>query len=105
MHVQVTLKLLIDRLTTAIPPSYHGVVPGWIDGRFKEIRMTTKSAETANGAPKKRKPAAKKQTPATEPSREEIARLAEKYWAERGWPEGSPEQDWLRAERELKTAS
>ena len=36
---------------------------------------------------------------------EEIARLAEKYWAERGWPEGSPEQDWLRAEQELKTAS
>jgi hypothetical protein len=31
--------------------------------------------------------------------------LAEKYWAERGWPEGSAEQDWLRAEQELKTAS
>jgi hypothetical protein len=45
-----------------------------------------------------------RQTPQT-PSREEIARLAEKFWAERGWPEGSPEQDWLRAEQELKTAS
>jgi hypothetical protein len=65
--------------------------------------MTTKSAEAANGTAKRRKPAAKKQTPT--PSREEIARLAEKYWAERGWPEGSPEQDWLRAEQELKTAS
>ena len=51
-----------------------------------------------------RKPAAKKQT-TTAPSREEIARLAEKFWAERGRPEGSPEQDWLRAEQELKTAS
>ena len=69
--------------------------------------MTTKSAEAANGTAKKRKPAAKKQTTAAPPapSREEIARLAEKYWAERGWPEGSPEQDWLRAEQELKTAS
>jgi hypothetical protein len=67
--------------------------------------MTTKSAEAANGTAKRRKPAAKKQTPAATPSREEIARLAEKYWAERGWPEGSPEQDWLRAEKELKTAS
>jgi Protein of unknown function (DUF2934) len=68
--------------------------------------MTIKSAEAANGTSKKRKPAAKKQTPAAvEPSREQIARLAEKYWAERGWPEGSPEQDWLRAEQELKTAS
>jgi hypothetical protein len=66
--------------------------------------MTSKSLETPNGTAKRRKPAAKKQAPAI-PSREEIARLAEKYWAERGWPEGSPEQDWLRAEQELKTAS
>jgi hypothetical protein len=57
--------------------------------------MTSKSGETAN----------KKQASPPAPSREEIARLAEKYWAERGWPEGSPEQDWLRAEQELKTAS
>ena len=69
--------------------------------------MTTKSVEAANGTAKRRKPAAKKQTPASRPAptREEIVRLAEKYWAERGWPEGSPEQDWLRAEQELKTAS
>ena len=70
--------------------------------------MPTKSVETPNGAAKVAKPrkaAAKKQTAAPVPTREEIARLAEKYWAERGWPEGSPEQDWLRAEQELKTAS
>ena len=66
--------------------------------------MPTKSAEAPNGTAKRRKPAAKKQT-TTAPSREEIARLADKFWAERGWPEGSPEQDWLRAEQELKTAS
>jgi Protein of unknown function (DUF2934) len=71
---------------------------------MKEIPMPTKSAEAPNGTAKRRKPAAKKQTTTT-PSREEIARLAEKFWAERGWPEGSPEQDWLRAEQELKTAS
>ena len=67
--------------------------------------MTTKSTETPNGTAKRRKPAAKKQTARPEPTREEIARLAEKFWAERGWPEGSPEQDWLRAEHELRTAS
>jgi hypothetical protein len=72
---------------------------------MKEILMPTKSVETPNGAAKPRKPAAKKQTTAPAPTREEIARLAEKYWAERGWPEGSPEQDWLRAEQELKAAS
>ena len=35
------------------------------------------------------------------PSHEEIARLAERYWAERGHHDGHAEQDWLRAEREL----
>jgi hypothetical protein len=36
------------------------------------------------------------------PSREEIAELARKYWAERGWQDGYAEQDWLRAEQELR---
>ena len=36
------------------------------------------------------------------PSHDQIAKLAEKYWAERGRPVGSPEEDWLRAERELR---
>ena len=68
--------------------------------------MTTKSTDTANGTAKKRKPAAKKKMATTpEPTREQITHLAEKYWAERGWPDGSPEQDWLRAEQELRTAS
>jgi hypothetical protein len=35
------------------------------------------------------------------PTYEEIAQLAERYWAERGWQDGYAEQDWLRAEREL----
>ena len=49
---------------------------------------------------------AKKQTvaeklTATTPTHEEIARLAQQYWAERGWQDGQAEQDWLRAEQEL----
>ena len=31
----------------------------------------------------------------------EIAALAYRLWLERGWPEGSPEEDWFLAEREL----
>ena len=31
-----------------------------------------------------------------------IARLAYFYWEERGRQDGSPEQDWLRAEAELR---
>lgn len=35
------------------------------------------------------------------PSYEEIASLAYSYWEARGFQGGSPETDWLRAEREL----
>src|SRR5277367_2590470 len=39
------------------------------------------------------------------PAYAEIAQLAERYWAERGWHDGYAEQDWLRAERELMGAA
>jgi Protein of unknown function (DUF2934) len=71
--------------------------------------MTTKNFEipqtaAPKTAAKTRKRTAKKDTPSpsASPSHQEIARLAEKYWAERGWPQGSPEEDWLRAEQELR---
>ena len=35
-------------------------------------------------------------------SQEEVARLAYSYWVQRGYAPGSPEEDWLRAEQELK---
>jgi len=35
------------------------------------------------------------------PSQEQIACLAYSYWVERGYQGGSPEEDWLRAEKEL----
>jgi len=30
-----------------------------------------------------------------------IAQLAYSFWQQRGCPHGSPEEDWLRAEREI----
>jgi hypothetical protein len=36
------------------------------------------------------------------PSREEIAALAYSYWEARGLQGGSPEEDWARAEQELR---
>jgi hypothetical protein len=41
----------------------------------------------------------------SEPSQEEIARLAYTYWEARGQQGGCPEEDWLRAERELRSRS
>ena len=39
--------------------------------------------------------------PSSVPEHAQIARLAYSYWQARGEPEGSPEEDWLRAETEL----
>jgi hypothetical protein len=55
---------------------------------------------------KPRKTAAKKEKVAVAPvaampSREEIEKLAQKYWAQRGYQDGYAEQDWFRAEQEL----
>jgi hypothetical protein len=58
------------------------------------------AAGTTKRAPAKGKTVAEQVTAIT-PSREEIARLAEQYWAERGHQDGQAEQDWLRAEQEL----
>lgn len=34
-------------------------------------------------------------------SSEEIAKLAYSYWAERGYQDGNPQEDWVRAEQAL----
>jgi Protein of unknown function (DUF2934) len=73
---------------------------------------TTEKPKLAKAPAKPRKTAAPKAkvapakpvtatTPIAVPTHQEIALLAEKYWAERGWQDGAAEQDWLRAEREL----
>lgn len=38
---------------------------------------------------------------ATRLNEEEVAMLAYSYWQQRGCPDGCPEEDWFRAEREL----
>ena len=38
------------------------------------------------------------------PAEQDIAKLAYALWEARGCPVGSPEEDWFRAEAELKTA-
>jgi hypothetical protein len=39
---------------------------------------------------------------ATRDYREDIASLAYSLWQARGGPDGSPEEDWFRAEREIE---
>ncbi len=65
------------------------------------------TVKKAKAPAKPRKTTTKKDAvPAVEqaamPSREEIEQLAKKYWAQRGFQDGFAEQDWLRAEEELR---
>ena len=39
----------------------------------------------------------------TDPTTEEVAALAYQFWIERGSPHGSHEEDWHRAEQELRS--
>jgi hypothetical protein len=66
------------------------------------VKAAPKTAAKTKAVPKAvRKTGAVDIAAGRRPSYEEIARLAERYWAERGWQDGYAEQDWLRAEREL----
>jgi len=79
-------------------------------------RISENDLIVSAAAPPRRKPAsprrAKHSAPLAEqpvattavcqPSPDEIAHLAYSYWAARGYAGGSSEQDWLRAERELR---
>ena len=78
---------------------------------------TPKSPTSAEKKPSTRKAPARKTTVKVEAapvvenhtdkhiaSYDEIARLAQQYWVERGSPFGSPEVDWLRAEATLQAA-
>jgi len=50
----------------------------------------------------KKAPAKKPVVAKPEPTHEQIAELAHKYFHEHGGHGAAPDEDWLRAERELK---
>lgn len=39
------------------------------------------------------------------PTHEQIAELARKYWVQRGYTNGHHEEDWFRAEQELRATA
>lgn len=43
-----------------------------------------------------------KTTGAARPTHEQVAELARKYWEQRGYTDGHHEEDWFRAEKELR---
>ena len=56
---------------------------------------TNPGAESVNTTPEG-------EYPVSAVDHEELARLAYSYWQDRGCPIGSPEEDWYRAENELR---
>ena len=84
------------------------------------MALTVKKAKSSGKTPKPtlaKAASATKKTPTTKAKKapeakskihllpathEQIAQLAHKYWAERGHQHGHAEEDWLRAERELR---
>lgn len=72
--------------------------------KAKKAKAPAKARATEGAAKKTtaNKQTVSEQVIATTPNHEEIARLAQQYWAERGHQHGQHEQDWLRAERELR---
>jgi len=80
--------------------------------KVKKSKTTAKpvaimDAAATKTAAKTRKAAVKKESVPVAvavgmPAREEIEQLARSYWASRGYQDGFAEQDWLRAEEELR---
>ena len=62
--------------------------------------MTHSCARTHAGRAR-REPLQSPAVAVSAPSHEEIARLAYAHWEARGRQDGSPEEDWYRAEQEL----
>ena len=65
--------------------------------RVTRTHKSAAAAETSGNA--LASPAATSPDPT--PAFDAIAHLAYSYWESRGYQGGSPEEDWLRAEREL----
>jgi len=63
-------------------------------------RRTSATASATKEIAPKRQAGAK--VTAISVSHEEIARLAHKFWAERGRQHGHDAEDWLRAEQQLR---
>jgi Protein of unknown function (DUF2934) len=75
------------------------------------VKKPKAPAKTAKPAAEKKAPAAAKSKKAATSTNkihlmpathEQIAALAHKYWAERGQNHGQHEEDWYRAEQELR---
>ena len=90
----------VKKTTTRKPKTETAAKPKSVKAPAKAPAKTA-PAETAQVASK---PAAKPSNlTVMGPSKEQIAALAHKYWADRGFKHGQDADDWFRAEQELRS--
>jgi|SRR5215831_1256828 len=90
------------------PIILSGAAPAPVRRKTSTSR-TVRTAATETSTPDETQATVAPEEPAAEaplsaapiPTYQEIAALAYSYWVARGQQGGSPEEDWLRAEREL----
>jgi Protein of unknown function (DUF2934) len=88
-----------------------GAVPSTPSRRKSVSRTRTKHTPTTGETPTQSEAVAEvadiiaSEITVSEPSRDQIAELAYLYWEARGCQGGSPEEDWLRAEHDLRLRS
>jgi len=75
-----------------------------VKGKVKEKigQVTNNPGLEAEGKAEQNAGTVEKETGQIDPEREEIACLAHQNWQQRGCPIGTPEEDWFRAEAEIK---
>jgi hypothetical protein len=84
-----------------------GAAPSPTKTRPRRTATATRSKHSLPAAPETETTATVSNISETsvEPPREEIARLAYLLWLDRGCQHGSAEEDWLRAEQQLRRQS
>ena len=75
-----------------------------VKGKIKEKvgQVTNNSGLEAEGQAEENTGKVERKTEQTDPKHVETACLAYQNWQRRGCPVGTPEEDWFRAEEELK---
>jgi hypothetical protein len=87
------------------PVASTGSAPARAKNKGTRTHRSATAAETSEqalAASPVAEPPLPAESPVMQPALEEIAQLAYSYWEARGYQGGSPEEDWLRAEEEMR---
>jgi hypothetical protein len=100
MHRKATsIATQIDAAVEALAPKVEAVASK-MEAVISKIETPVLAKSAAAGVSSTPNPL--ELAPSSMVTRERVAELAHAYWLARGDDYGSPEEDWLRAERELR---